>query len=97
MNRRGFLGMIVPATLIPTVKVKKTGEEPFKGVGILRVPSEAFHNRDVLAEARAAGENIRSGGVLVLPSTRDEHGELMWDFTIVGGDPQQVSVERSGE
>lgn len=61
------------------------------GVGILYYPAG-----DPRAEHIAIDvvDKIRVGTVIQLPNTRDFSGNYAWEFKIVGGDLDQVKVER---
>lgn len=69
--------------------------EVVKGIGVFRYPNKTFPNgktaRDV---AREIVENLKTGGVIFLPNTRDvQHGDYEWDFRVepVGADHQVIA------
>ena len=74
-------------------------EKPrIEGVGVIFYPELSLgdgkkvrHARDA---AREIAKSVRQGSIIGLPSTRDENGNLLWDFKIVEGDPGQVEVRR---
>jgi hypothetical protein len=75
--------------------------DKIQGVGIVRYcPGETFKRGfgpvDNFTIAKEIAQQVRPGAVLVLPDTRN-NGTYLWDFTIVGGDPAQVSVERASD
>jgi hypothetical protein len=78
--------------------VLATGAGKVQGVMVFLVPSgttQSTENGPWISNAEYAQHllsNIESGGKLVLPSFRDEMGNLLWDFRIEGGPPGQVDV-----
>lgn len=66
-------------------------DEPIKGIGVLRCP--VGHSQ----QARAMVAHLGPGSILILPNTRDHHGEYEWDFRIEGGPMSQAEVRRQPE
>lgn len=95
IERRSFLRSLAGALLGAPVIVDKGSDEPIKGVGILRYPSGTLETEKQIRDiARTIAADIKQGTILCMSNEKDHHGTFVWDFTIEGGDPSQVKIER---
>ena len=80
----------------------KDDPKPINGVGFIRYPTTLIRMKDgtdVPASeiAKSLAEHIHQGCIICLPNSRDYMGEYEWNFTIVDGPIDQVTVERKEE
>ena len=94
MNRREALRSLLGGTVafsIPAVtpeqKAAAEAGQGITGIGVLHYPIAAFDDGEKRKECfQNIGDQLRPGGVLCLPSTRDHTGNYDWDFVILPAD-----------